>query len=129
MDCRKLSAHSGLRLLRVTRSLADLHDQDRVSKVAWWRQFVFAALIAANTELVLSKMAKSQGVPQSLEMTILRFIPIGLSFNRRRLMLVFAGISQGVFKGLTKPVAYLSAFSLPLPSSGRRVISLPKTTN
>ena len=34
VDCRRLSARSGLRLLRVARSLADLHDQDRVSKVA-----------------------------------------------------------------------------------------------
>ncbi|MFL0735000.1 MAG: hypothetical protein AB8A37_08295, partial [Prochlorococcus sp.] len=60
----------------------------------WRRQFVFAALIAANTELVLPKTAKSQGVPQSLEITLLRVFPIGLSSKRRRLMLFFAGITR-----------------------------------
>ena len=31
---RRLSARSGLRVLRVARSLADLHDQDKVNKSA-----------------------------------------------------------------------------------------------
>ncbi|MCP4972848.1 MAG: ATP-binding protein, partial [Prochlorococcus sp.] len=32
LNCRQLSARSGLRLLRVARTLADLHDQNRVTR-------------------------------------------------------------------------------------------------
>ena len=47
---RRLSARSGLRILRVARSLADLHDQDKVNKNAIAETMCFRSFDCGDTK-------------------------------------------------------------------------------